>query len=95
LLSALVERDITLEICPTSNLRTGVVRDMEDFARIFARFHAFGVRYCINTDGPEMLHTDLIRERSLLVAHRLVTPLQLGDADRNARRATFIRTANA
>jgi adenosine deaminase len=91
LLAALVERQITLEICPTSNLRTGVVRDMDHFAAIFARFHQFGVRYCINTDGPEMLHTDLTRERELLRGHGILSHAQLAEADANARRASFIR----
>jgi adenosine deaminase len=90
LLATLVERDITLEICPTSNLRTGVVRDMDHFARIFERFHRFGVHYCINTDGPEMLHTDLIRERDLLCRHGILNETQLMDADHRARRASFV-----
>jgi adenosine deaminase len=91
LLATLVEREITLEICPTSNLRTGVVRALDDFHRIFDRFHRFGVRYCINTDGPEMLHTDLIRECDLLLDAGILSRVQVAEADANARRATFIR----
>ncbi|HWE61768.1 MAG TPA: adenosine deaminase [Chloroflexota bacterium] len=91
LLETLVERDITLEICPTSNVRTGVVTDIQDFHGIFERFHQFGVRYCINTDGPEMLHTDLIRERQLLLSAGVLNAAQLAVADANARRASFIR----
>ena len=52
LLAELAEREITLEICPSSNLRTGAVGSVGEFAAIFQRFHEFGVRYCINTDGP-------------------------------------------
>jgi adenosine deaminase len=91
LLATLVEREITLEICPTSNLRTGVVRDMDHFARIFERFHQFGVRYCINTDGPEMLHTDLIQEGELLRRYGILDAAQLAAADAQARRAAFIQ----
>lgn len=91
LLATLVERAITLEICPTSNLRTGVVRDLDHFARIFDTFHRAGIRYCINTDGPEMLHTDLIAERELLHRHGILNAEQLAQADANARQASFIQ----
>src|SRR5918912_547879 len=57
LLECLAERSIVLEICPTSNLSTGVVRSLAEFSDIFAQFHEFGVPYCLNTDGPEMLVT--------------------------------------
>ncbi len=95
LLATLAEREITLEVCPTSNLRTGAVRDVEEFSEIFARFHEFGVRYCINTDGPEMLHTDLVRERELLLRHGVLDEHKLAQADENARRATFVRGAGS
>ena len=90
LLAALAERGITLEICPTSNLCTGVVPSVEHFRPIFERFHQFGVRYCINTDGPEMLGTDLVRERELLRDAGVLTDQQLALADCWARRASFI-----
>jgi adenosine deaminase len=95
LLAALAERHITLELCPTSNLRTGAVRDLDEFCSIFQRFHEYGVKYCINTDGPEMLHTDLVRERAMLLDHGALNQLQLDAADTHAREATFIRVDNA
>lgn len=93
LLEELVAEDITLEICPTSNLRTGVVPHVHAFGPIFERFHRFGVRYCINTDGPEMLQTDLIRERELLRDAGILSQAQLDLADANARRSTFVPVA--
>src|SRR5262249_19024888 len=57
---------------------------------IFERFHRFGVRYCINTDGPELLHTDLRRECAALRDHGILNEAQLAEADANARRASFI-----
>jgi adenosine deaminase len=90
LLECLAERGIVLEICPTSNLSTGVVRCVDDFRYIFDQFHQFGVRYCLNTDGPEMLVTDIYRERDLLREAGILTQEQIGCADRVARDATFI-----
>ena len=51
------ERGIVLEICPTSNLNTGVVSGWDEFRWIFDQFHRNDVRYTISTDGPEMLKT--------------------------------------
>ena len=51
------ERGITLELCPTSNLNTRVVSGWDEFRWIFDTFRRNGVRYTINTDGPEMLKT--------------------------------------
>jgi adenosine deaminase len=94
LLRKLAEQGVTLEICPSSNLRTGVVRDVAEFARIFQRLEQFSVKYCINTDGPEMLHTDIMRERSLLLQSGVLDEAQLAVADSNARSATFVGRAN-
>jgi adenosine deaminase len=90
LLETLAERQITLELCPTSNLRTGVVADLAEFATIFRRFNDFGVRYCINTDGPEMLHTDLVQERGLLLQNGILDQQHLDMADARAREASFV-----
>ena len=51
------ERGITLEVCPTSNLNTRVVSGWDEFRWIFDTFRRNGVRFTINTDGPEMLQT--------------------------------------
>jgi adenosine deaminase len=51
------DRGIVLEICPTSNLNTRVVKDWDEFRWIFDTFRRNEVRFTINTDGPEMLKT--------------------------------------
>jgi len=60
------ERGIVLEICPTSNLNTGVVSSWDEFRWIFDQFHRNGVRYTISTDGPEMLKTYIRDELATL-----------------------------
>ena len=61
----LVERDIPLEISPTSNLRTGVARSLDDVP--LRTFADHGVRFSINSDDPPMFGTDLLREYALAV----------------------------
>ncbi len=60
------ERGIVLEICPTSNLNTGVVSGWDEFRWIFDTFRRNGVKYTINTDGPEMLRTYIRDELATL-----------------------------
>jgi adenosine deaminase len=46
------QQGITLELCPTSNLKNGMVRDLRQFGQIVRVLQRYGVRFTINTDGP-------------------------------------------
>ncbi|WP_430592896.1 adenosine deaminase [Humidisolicoccus flavus] len=63
LLQEIIERDIVLDVCPTSNLRTRVVDDWKEHP--YARLLEAGVRMTVNTDDPAMFGTDLGREHEL------------------------------
>ena len=60
LMSVLVERGIALEVCPTSNVRTGAVAALADHP--FTTLHDAGVAVTLNTDDPGMFGTDLDAE---------------------------------
>ncbi len=60
------ERGIVLEICPTSNLSTGVVSGWDEFRWILDTLRRHGVRFTISTDGPEMLKTYIRDELATL-----------------------------
>jgi aminodeoxyfutalosine deaminase len=60
LLTEIVERGLVLDVCPTSNLRTGVVPSLAEHP--LPRLRAAGVPCTINTDDPAMFGTDLGRE---------------------------------
>lgn len=60
LLAEIVGRGIVLDVCPTSNLRLGVVRDLAEHP--LPRLRAAGVACTVNTDDPAMFGTDLGRE---------------------------------
>ena len=64
LLDLLAARQIPLEICPLSNLATGVVRDIADHP--VRRFWQHGMKLTINTDDPGMFHNSLVEEFVLL-----------------------------
>ena len=87
LMAELADRDIVLEVCPTSNLRTGVVASID--AHPFPTLRASGVRVTLNTDDPGMFDTDINRE--YLLAHEVfgLDLHGLADISREALRASF------
>jgi len=62
LLAELVARGIVLDVCPTSNLRTGVVRSLAEHP--LPELLRAGVRCTVNTDDPAMFGTDLGSEHA-------------------------------
>jgi adenosine deaminase len=67
LMATLREAEITLEVCPTSNLLTKALADEDDLRRVFHAFVEHGVPFTIATDGPEMMRTHLRDEFELLL----------------------------
>ena len=83
LMDALREADVTLEICPTSNLLTKALAGDDDLRRVFRAFAEHGVPFTIATDGPEMMRTHLRDEFELL--------LRVGALDEDEARAANAR----
>jgi adenosine deaminase len=65
LVAYLVDRRITLEMCPVSNLRTKVVPSLREHP--IRRFFQTGMAVTVNTDDPKMFQTTLAGEYRLLV----------------------------
>ncbi|MDA8204151.1 MAG: amidohydrolase family protein [Chloroflexi bacterium] len=84
------ERGIVLEICPTSNLNTGVVSGWDEFRWIFDTFRRNGVKYTINTDGPEMLRTYIRDELATLSRLGILSVEEQLQSAEWARQASFV-----
>ncbi|MEU9981279.1 adenosine deaminase [Streptomyces sp. NPDC050856] len=91
LLAHLAEHRIPLEVCPTSNIATRAVTDIE--AHPIKEMVAAGVLVTVNSDDPPMFGTDLNSEYE--VAARLLGLDERGVADlaRNAVEASFLDPA--
>ena len=87
------ERGITLEVCPTSNLNTRVVSGWDEFRGIFELFRRNGVRYTINTDGPEMLRTYMRDELATLGRLGILSVEEQEQVVAWAREASFVPRA--
>jgi adenosine deaminase len=67
LVARLARERIPLELCPTSNLRTGVVRDLA--AHPFRMLDEAGVLVTVNSDDPPLFGTTLTDEFLILAQH--------------------------
>ena len=90
LLELALERRVVLEICPTSNVRTGAVRDEEQMAEIVFGLEAAGVPLVVATDGPEMIGTRLRAEYAMLVRRGALSLAGARAANERGHRVSFI-----
>jgi adenosine deaminase len=89
------ERGITLEVCPTSNLNTRVVSGWDEFRWIFDTFRRNGVKYTINTNGPEMLRTYIRDELATLGRLAILSVEEQQQVAEWARQASFVEGVSA
>jgi adenosine deaminase len=85
------EKDITLEICPSSNLHTRVVKGVGHLKEIFKALKKYKIKYTINTDGPEMLSTNLRAEIDFLLRNGILTVDDILQANKNAFETSFLK----
>jgi adenosine deaminase len=86
----LKERDIVLEICPTSNLHTKAVENVQELKHVIRTFWDRGVKLTINTDGPYLLDTDMRTEIELIEKNGILNPDQVDRTLAWAREYSFI-----
>jgi adenosine deaminase len=92
-MALLREREIVLEVCPSSNLNTAVVRDLAEVRRIIRLLLEHRVRIAISTDGPEMLRSTLRNELNLLLRTEIMSLDEVRQAIATARAASFVDRA--
>ena len=91
LMTYLAEHDIVLETCPTSNLKTKSIRDIDEMRSNYKTLLKHGVPFTINTDGPILQNTTLPKEYELLMNNDMITLEQAREINRRAHQSTFIK----
>lgn len=71
LVAELARRQIPLELCPISNVRTGVIAHVADHP--FPRYHEAGMHLTVNTDDPAMFGNSLVDEYAALIENHGAT----------------------
>ncbi len=90
LMQGLVDNNITLELCPTSNLLNSKVDTVDELRIIIRTLFDFGVKITINTDGPEMYKTSVMKEEDFLLNNKILTEIEVKQCRRNAFNASFL-----
>ncbi len=86
------EREVTLEVCPTSNVQTGAVRDF--WRHPLPNLLALNVPVCINTDDPSVSDTTLTDEYWVAVSAMRIRFEQIKKTIVTAAEASFQPTAD-
>ncbi len=88
LIEELATRQIPVEICLTSNLRTGCLAKLSDHP--VRRYFDQGLMLTLNTDDPAMFATTLTREYELAQSEFGFTDEHLRELARNSFEASFL-----
>jgi aminodeoxyfutalosine deaminase len=88
LMEVLAHKQVPLEICVTSNLRTGVCADFREHP--LKRFLEEGLMVTLNTDDPAMFQTSLCREYELAAEEFGFSREHLREMARNSFEASFL-----
>jgi adenosine deaminase/aminodeoxyfutalosine deaminase len=87
LMDYLAEHQIPIEVCLSSNLRTGCCASFKDHP--LPKYFEHGLMVTLNTDDPEMFETTLNGEYELAAKTFGFTRDQLTSLTENSRKATF------
>lgn len=87
-LALLRERRVPLEVCPTSNVATGVLARLEDHP--FPQFLQAGLVVTLNSDDPAMFGTSLEKEFAQAARAFGLSPAALVQLCRNAANSAFL-----
>jgi adenosine deaminase/aminodeoxyfutalosine deaminase len=88
LIEALAERQVPIEICVTSNLRTGCCAELAQHP--VRRYFDQGLMLTLNSDDPAMFRTSLIEEYRLVQETFGFTDEHLRELARNSFEASFL-----
>lgn len=88
MLDSLIEQGVTLEVCPTSNIQSGVFADMS--AHPLSELYQRGVKITINTDDPNISGITLSDEIVAVITHMRLTLEDVKACTLNAAHAAFL-----
>ena len=88
LISYLKEKQVPLEMCPLSNIRTSVVQDYD--MHPVKQFFDEGLLVTVNTDDPQMFNNSLAEEYRMLITHHSFSVQDVQQVIMNAARSAWL-----
>ncbi|MGA9529342.1 MAG: adenosine deaminase [Terriglobales bacterium] len=88
LVEELAQRQIPIEVCVTSNLRTGCCADLSQHP--VRRYFDEGLMLTLNSDDPAMFRSSLVEEYALVQEHFGFSDDHLRELARNSFEASFL-----
>jgi adenosine deaminase len=85
------EENVTLEVCPSSNLWCKTLRDEAHLRETLRAFVERRVPFTINTDGTHLLKTNMLQELQRLHAGEILSEDEINATIAHARRASFVK----
>lgn len=86
------ERQICLELCPSVNVITRSLNNYAEMADVIRLLDKEGIPFCVNTDNPYLIHTNLKREYDIM-EKELGESFALRDkASKHFEEATFLHS---
>jgi adenosine deaminase len=89
------ERGIVLEVCPSSNLSTGVVASLGELRAHIRNLVTHEVAFTLSTDGPEILQRYLRDEFALVLRHGILSLDEVERAIETGHQASFVERVPA
>jgi adenosine deaminase len=89
-LQILKDSGITLEICPTSNLKNSVFKSVDELKSVYQNIAKWDIPFVICTDGPELYNSNVKKECEFLLENGIFTDEQIEAAQRRAYDVTFV-----
>lgn len=86
LVNELLQKEILLEICPTSNIQTKAINELNSIEEIYRK----GIKITISTDNDTVSNTNIIGEYKYILENTELTISDLRQMNINAIRGAFI-----
>lgn len=86
------KKNLTMCLCPTSNLSVKFIKDGKHLKEVIRALYDNGVKFCVNTDNPSMLRTNLRKEIQLLRDNDCLTEDEINQTIKWAFEASFVTT---
>lgn len=91
LMQEIVKRGIVLEVCPMSNIATKAVKDAEEMKFILRTLIDNKVKFCINTDWPEVIEGCHLRNQLAMLRNEgMLSEAEIKACNKVAFEASFV-----